>query len=380
MKFYPVAVVSSALAVLLAGCGDAGPAAVKPVDDGAADMARARTALAAGDMRAAATSFEAAAGKCATNLDARIQLAVARLALGDIPAAKAASAAALELRPESAEAKMVDGQVAYLEKDYKRALGDFDAVVAEKTLPAAMRSSALVSRAVVGIATGAFDDARISLLRAMRLDRRSAAAWYHLGVLSRNTYHIEEAALEQFEMAARFSDPRDARTKKISREILPALRQSIVAAAAARPGVAARRPADAAKLLAEGESALKKKAVKAAVRKFEQAFAADPLSYEAALRYAETLEKHDKTSAGVDKALAAYRSAIDQRPEKQSVYLAAGRLAYANKRWATAAQIMDRAVAHDPENRQSIDLLVAALQRAGKNRQASAWKAYRNEL
>ena len=43
-------------------------------------------------------------------------------------------------------------------------------------------------------------------------------------------------------------------------------------------------------------------------------------------------------------------------------------------------QIMDRAVAHDPEKRATLDLLTASLLKAGKAKQAEAWKAYRAEL
>ena len=111
-------------------------------------------------------------------------------------------------------------------------------------------------------------------------------------------------------------------------------------------------------------------AIAAALIAHGAAFAeeADPLVYEGAL------------ADGVDKALAAYRAAIDQRPGRQDYYLAAARLAYANKRWSTAVQIMDRAVAHDPEKRATLDLLIASLLKAGKAKQAEAWKAYRAEL
>ena len=107
---------------------------------------------------------------------------------------------------------------------------------------------------------------------------------------------------------------------------------------------------------------------------------ADPLSDAAALKVATLVALNDKTAAGVDKALQAYRTVIDQQPQKQANYLAAARLAYENKRWATAAAIMDRAIAHDPENRQTLDLLIASLQKAGKTKQAECWKAYRAEV
>ena len=41
---------------------------------------------------------------------------------------------------------------------------------------------------------------------------------------------------------------------------------------------------------------------------------------------------------------------------------------------------MDHAVAHDPENRTTLDLLIASLQKAGKGKLAEIWKAYRAEV
>lgn len=366
-------------ALLLAGCDDS-PKVKAPEDDGSAAVAKGMSALEARDVRGAAEAFEKAAQVCETNFNARLQLALVHIRQGEVAAAERAVKEALALCPDSAEARLASGQVAYLKKDYGRAIADFSAVAAERSLPDSLRSDALASRGVVEMAMDAGDAARISLLRAMRLNRRNAAAWYHLGVLLRDTYRFNEAALEQFEMAARFSDPREDRAKKISRELIPALRSALMAAAASKPGVAKRDPAASAKLLAEGEKLQQKKQIRMAIKKYEAAFAADPLSEAAAVKYAQLLALNDKTPAGVDKALAAYRAAIDQRPERQATYLAAARLAYANKRWITAVQIMDRAVAHDPENRQSLDLLIAALQCAGKAKVADAWKAYRAEV
>ena len=365
--------------LLVAGCGEAtGPAAAP--DDGAADVAKGKAALAVQDVRGAIKAFEAAARACETNFEARAQLALAHLSQGELAEAEVAVQAARALCPESAEARLIEGQVAYLKKDYARASAAFTAVAKETSLPAALRSDALAARGVAEFAQGACDAARLSLLRAMRLNRRNAAAWYHLGVLSRDTYRFNAAALEQFEMEARFSDPREARTKKLGHDVIPALRAALRAAAASKPGAATRDPGAAAKLLAEGERLQKKKMIRAAIKKFEAAYKADPFSDVAAVRYAGLLALNDKTPAGVDKALAAYRDAIDQRPERQANYLAAARLAYENKRWITAVQIMDRAVAHDPENRQSLDLLIASLLKAGRGKQAEAWKTYRAEM
>ena len=308
-----------------------------------------------------------------------LQRAIDSLASGEFDAADAAVKKAIELMPDSAEAMLVDGQVAYRKGEYARAKKSFNAVISEKSLPAALRAEALVSRAVTEIKQNEFDTARLTLFRALHLNRRNASVWYHLGMLSRNTYHFDEVAVEQFEMAARLSDPKDERTKKISQEIRAA-RAALTAAAAANPNAGKRDSSAAAKLLAEADTLRKKRMIRAAIKKYEAAFAADPFSYPAARETAYLLSLNDKTSDGVDKALRAYRAAIDLKPAGQDNYYEAAQLAYANKRWATAVSILDRAIAHDPENFKTLDLFIAALQKAGKGKQSEAWKSYRQEL
>ena len=308
-----------------------------------------------------------------------LQRAIDKLALGEVDAADAAIKKAVDLLPDSAEAMLVEGQVAYRKGDLARATKNFNAVASEKSLPAALRAEALVSRAVAEIKQNDCDTARLTLFRALRLNRRNAAVWYHLGLLSRNNYHFDEVAVEQFEMAARLSDPKDERTKKISQEIRAA-RAAVTAAAASNPDAGKRDAGAAATLLGEAEALRKKRMIRAAIRKYEAAFAADPFSYPAARETAYLISLNDKTPDGVDKALRAYRAAIDQRPAVQENYYAAAQLAYANKRWATTVSILDRAIAHDPENVKTLDLFIAALQKAGKNKQSEAWKAYRQEL
>ncbi len=382
-KTIPV-VALSVLACLLAGCGDGSkpapgaPAAAK--DDGSADVARGMTALAQQDATTAAAAFAAAAAKCPTNFEAQIQLAIVNTRLGETAAAVAAAARALEIRPDSAEARLVSGQAAYLKKDYLKALDDFSAVARETSLPASLRSEAWVGRGVVEFAKSQPDASRISFIRARRLNPRNAAAWYHLGMLSRDTYHYDAAAREQFEMASRLLDARDPRAKKITRDILPALRRSIAASTASKEGVASRDPAKAAKLISEGKALQAKKMITAAMKKYEAAFAADPLSGPAALAFATLKSVNVRVDGDVDKALAAYRAAIDANPAAQATYVAAAQLAYKHKKWSTAVAVLERAVAHDSDNVQTLDLLIAALRKAGKGAQAEGWQAYRAEL
>lgn len=386
MKRLLLCVSSVLVLMLLAGCGDktptqkpSSPAATR-VEDGSSEVAKGFEALAQDDPTAALAAFATAAAKCETNFEARLQLAIVKMRLGDVAGANAASAEALALCPESAEANLADGQAAYLQRDYKRALADFDKIAKEKSLPSALRSEAWAGRGVVELAQTQPDAARLSFLRAMRLNRRNAAAWYHLGVLYRDTYKFDAAAHEQFEMAGRLLNPKDERAKKISRDVLPALRKSLAASAAAKPGVAKRDPEAAAKLLKEGQSMQSRKMITKALGKFEAAWAADPLSGSAALAFAQLKVRNIKNAGDVDKVLKAYRAAIDQNPTAQAVYLEVAQLAYKNERWSTTAAIMNRAAAHDPENHRTLDLLIAALRKSGKAKLAEAWQAYRGEL
>ncbi len=366
-----------ALTLSFAGCSetkkDLEAESVKDTEKGLA-------ALAISDYKKAEEFFRAATVNCATNFDARINLAVSLLQLGEMDAANTAITNAISLNPESVEARLLEGQIAYQMRNYTRASKNFIAIAKEKSLDKTFRSTALSSLAIVQLAQNEFIPARISLFRAIRFNPKNAAAWYHLGIMSRDTYKLPDAALEQFEMASRLSDPKDERTIKIIREIIPSLRNAIVRNAAQIPGAAGRKPEEAAKLLAEGEAAKKKKHFKTALKKFEAAYKADPMSFEAAIAYAKSLETQDKSAAGIDKVIAAYRAAIDQKPFSQATYIDAGKYAYSNKRYLTTTEIMNRALAHVYNNKQILDLLIASLQKAGRQKDAKIWKEYRSEL
>lgn len=384
MKISQAAICSALLAAFVAGCGgDAGSSA--DVDDGAEDFAQAQVALANGETKIAARGFAEAARKCETNFEARLQLALANIKLGEVDGAVSAAAAARALRPDSAEALLVAGQAAYLKRDYDAAVDDFNAVVKDAQLLAALRSAALAARAVVEIGRQDVDAARITLFTAKRLDPRNAAAWYHLGCLSRDVYRFTEAALEQFEVAVRLMDARDERAERLSRTIIPALREQRQQEAAARPGAQSRNPGEAARLIAEGQKLQGRRRMRDAIAKYAAALKADPLSDVAALAYAELQKANlpkDRAAAAplVEKVLAAYRVVIDENPSVQKHYLAAARLAYDHQLWMQAAAIMDRAISHDAENKQTLDLLVASLLKAGKTKQAGMWRDYRQNL
>ena len=379
-------VLAFAALALAAGC-------TGEIDDGARELESGRAALAAHDLKAASAAFAESARKNATNFEARISLALVGLELGEPRMADTAAREAVAIDPSSAEARLVEGQTAYLVKDYLRAKTAFSIVADARDLPAPMRSQALASRAVAELAADETDAARLSLLRALRLDFRNAAAWYHLGVLSRGTYHFLAAAKDQFDMACRL-DPNSPRTGELKRTVIPALQESLDRAAADKPGASKRDPGQAAKFIAEGVAAQKKNDLKTAAARFEKAYAADPLSWEAAWYHAQTLpaaeaakKANDKTklpvATVVARTLDAYRAAKDAKPASRDTCIAAARFALQNRRPAVACDFLSHALAHFPDSKPVLDLYVEALGKLGTvdgNRRAKMYRAYRQEL
>lgn len=366
MRNYMLAVLMSAL---VAGCGP---------DDGSADFEKAEAAYAARDLHAAVISYSAASAKNPTNLTARIKLALANVDLGEIAAARKAVDSALTVAPDSAEARLLDGHVAYLEKDYARAKNAFADLLAAKQLPKEIRSKAFTAQAVLELTANLSDRARISLWRAVRADRRNAAAWYHLAYLSRDTYRFEDAALEQFQMASRLmTDP--VRVKTVTQDIIPTVRESIRARVAGKPGASTRDPGAAAKLVSEGEGLAKKSPGKAA-EKFAAAYAKDPLSYAAAWNFAKSRVDSAKSDKDVLKVIDAFQDAIDQRPNSQLTYRTAARFALSRRRPIRAEKFLSQALAHDPEDKTTLDLYVQTLRRLGRTADAKLYAAYFKEL
>jgi len=363
------------LAAILSGCGGA-------PDDGSADLAKGKVAYAQRDLKAAVKHLGASVRACSTNFDAQITLALASLALGDVETADRAVTAARELSPGSAEALLVDAEVGWMAKDFKRAKDGYSAVAGAKQLPAEMRSEAYSSRAVVELAENEFDRARISLWRALHVNMRNAAAWYHLGVLSRDTWKFDDAAHQQFLMAAQNmkSPSSEERLRDVMRNVIPALRDATARAAASRPGVTDRKPGEAAKLITEGDALVAKKQTTKALKKYADAYAKDCMSFPAAFKYAKLLAATEKTAAGVDKTLGVFAAALAAKPHSQDAGLAAARYAINNKRWATAAKTLNCSLAYYPESKQMLRLYVDALKNTGDAKTAALYQEWLKSL
>ena len=311
------------------------------------------------------------------DFDTLMRTAVAGVAQKDAAAATASATKALELQPESAEAHLLAGQAACLRQDYDEARAQFSSVVKVKTLPNVLRAKAYVGLGTVDYVQHEADQARISFLQARRLDNSNEAAWYYLGMIYRDIFHFEEAAQEHFQMFVGLSAKSDnPRTKKVKEDILPELYSNAAARAKARTGNAGK----AAALIQEAQAQRDKNRLTEAVKKYAEARKADPQSDVAALGYAQLVTSTDKTAEGARKAIQAYHDVIALKPGGLDYYLKAAQLARAFDFKIQAVEIMNRAIAHHPQNPKVLDQLIAALLKTGNDKLAKAWGEYRRDL
>jgi tetratricopeptide (TPR) repeat protein len=325
-QFFQYGISSVVLSLLLIGCAK---------DDGSTDFEKGNIALKEGRLEEAANLFQSAAAKNPTNFTTRLTLAIANLNLGEIDKAEKAITSALSLDPDSAEAFLVEGQIAYERKEYRRALSNFGAISSESSLPKAIRSNALVSRGIVNYITSSFDASRVDILKAMALDARNAAAWYQFGVLSRDSRYFE-AALIQFNMASRCLPKGDSRIERIERKILPDLRKRMEADAKSFIGKVSKTPLEDANKIA------------ASVKK----------------------------ASDVDKALAAYRLAMAAKPFSQKVYNDAVAFAKSKGRWAIVVEFLQRSIMHQPGDKRTVAAMIEALPKVGRKKEVAMWKEY----
>ena len=317
-----------------------------------------------------------------TDFDSLMKKGANSLAQRETGTAIEVTTKALELRPESAEAHLLAAQAAYRGEDFKRAYEYFSAVAKEASLPPVLRAKAYAGLGLVDYAQGQdhYDIARIEFHHAILLDPRNEMAFYHLGKLYDEIYHFPVAARDQyrmFECLSERSHPGNSRAKRVKETIVPRLNRDLAKQRAAGGGNATQ----AAPLVQEARLLREKKQTTAAKKKYEEARKIDPQSYDAALGYAELVKETEKTADGAEKAIKAYMRAAFLKPGLPENYLEAARLAREYERCKIqAAEIMNCAVAHHPQNRKILDLLIASLQNVGSEKQAKGWGEYRETL
>ena len=360
------------LAVFIAGCNGG---------DSSAQLAESRAAYARRDLRTAEKQAVKAVKCNPRNVDALVQLARVDIDLGRIPDARKTIAKALELEPDASDVVLTAAEAAYHGRDYAFAMLQYRRLAEDAAQTPEVRSQAYAGIGVVQMSVQEFDIARIALFRAIRLNRRNPAAWYHLGLLYRDGFdRYYEASREAFNFYVRLEQTADIHMQKVQRSYIPDLNETINRKAASRPGVADRNSEKAAALIAEAEGLQKKGQLTKARKKYEDALAADPLSHKAALGLAVIIPKVEKTPAGAKKQLDAYRTACALQPTSTSTLMTTANLAFRLGFHAVAQDYYSRALATDPTDLAALDGIVKSCRKVGKGNIADAYQAYRDEL
>ena len=349
--------------------------------DGSKEFREGKEAYELRDLKRAEKLFERSVVLAPQDADRLLYLARTELELGELAKAQAAISRAAENSDGEADVALLEAQIAWHAKDYAAASGGFADIANDAKLEASVRAQGWAGLGVVEMTCDNHHLARIAFLRAIRLDRRNASAWYHLGLLYRDGFGYLESALEQFEIFSRLEEEASPRVQKAQRTVIPALKESISRAATERPGASTRNSAACAAAIAKAEEAMKKGRFKDAREAYAQALKSDPLSYPAALGLAKAWERTDATKAGQEKAFGAYKTACMLRPSAVSTFLAAGSLAAKLGLSLQAIEIYSRAVAANPTSLDAIDGLIRALRKSGgKAKVADAYQSYRESL
>ena len=363
---------SAVLAAAILGCGPR---------DGSKEFREGKEAYELRDLKRAEKFFERSVVLAPQDADRLLYLARTELELGELAKAQAAISRAAENSDGEADVALLEAQIAWHAKDYAAASGGFADIANDAKLEASVRAQGWAGLGVVEMTCDNHHLARVAFLRALRLDRRNAAAWYHLGLLYRDGFGYLEAALEQFEIFVRLEEEASPRVQKVQRTIIPALKEQIARAATELPGAASRNSSACATSISAAEAAVKKGNFKSAREAYQQALAADPLSYPAALGLAKAWERTDTTKQGQNKAFEAYKTACALRPGAVSTFLTTGALALKLGLALQAVEIYSRAIAASPNSVDAIDGLIRALRKTGgKAKVAEAYQTYRDSL
>lgn len=301
--------------------------------------------------------------------------AAQEFALAKGPEALSLVREARNLKPESAELALFEGEAMYLAGEEDSAIERFAQIAGDTKLAAALRSQAYTDRAVAnmerpGPEQPADMPQRVDLavwqdlVRAVLLDIKNSRAWYHLGKCAQAS-RFNEAALNYYVLAkghnADSTRPLDERHVAKIEALLPELGKTIAAARAkttkddrdksnaalekARnllseakraPATAPRRVRGARSVETAGEKRAQAK------KQFLAAIEANPSNGVALLEYADLLASEKKA----DEALQYYRRAVKAAPSKIATYHKAAGFALDSGKAMQAEPFLYAALAH----------------------------------
>lgn len=361
-----------AVALMVGGCGS---------DDGAASFEDGKVAYDEGNFGKAAELFEDSLKQMPDNVDALVYLALAKTALDDYRAADEVLARAGVLAGDDIDVRLLSAQLAWRLEDYGRARAGYRAIANDTKLDSATRARGWTGLGIVEMSEDKAQLARVAFLQAILLDHRNASACYHLAMLYRNCMPYPAAALNQFDIYVHIDEMASPRVQRVQRQVIPELKKQISIAATSQPNVANRNSTDCSAAMSRAEAAWKKKEYKTALKSYEAALKADPLSYPAALALAKAWLKADTTRAGQQKAFESYLTACKLKPSAISTLLTTGRLATQLGRRGQAVEVYSLAVAMSPKSIEAVDGFIRSLRNAGHSSDvAQAYQAYRDAL
>ena len=308
--------------------------------------------------------FSKAAERIPNSPELYYHLGLAHLEHGNLDPALEALQAALELRPAEGEANILGamGQVAYHQKAYTNAVAALERAL-EVSQDDATTVRVLTTLGAVEVCRKNPDLACLHYLRALKLDRKYAPAYYNLAVLYQDQYNLYEEALDQLEMFVRMVEKKD-RKRDMAENRIKRLSQKI-----GTPANVSRNSTRAASLLQDGVNAYVAKQFPKAIKAYKDALVADPQTFSAALGLGEVYVKQGMRA----EALEAFKRAADINPTHQYSYHQAADLALQLKQPADASKILIKAIARSPYNAASMRLMAQACHAQARIPEARAY-------
>jgi len=370
MNFSPLSAASVLLAAfVLVGCGP---------KDGLKELEQGKSAYEVRDLKKAERLFEKSLACRPNDVDLLLRLTQVKLDLGEMKEADELVKRAADIASGDYDVMLLTAQIAWHLKDYAKASQVFSAVADNTSLAVETRAQGYAGLGIVEMTRNNVHLARVAFLKALRLDRRCASAWYHLAILYRDGFGYQESALECMEIFVRLEAAASPRVQKVQRVHIPALKESIARALANRPGAARRDSSACSTAISKAEAAWKKGDFKKSRQHYQEAVAADALSYPATEGLARAWLKTDSTKVGQSKALEYYRKACVLRPSAISTFLTTASLAVSLGYHAQAVEIYSRAVAANPASLEALDGLIRAFRKTGnQTKVADAYQGYR---
>ena len=296
--------------LFLTGCGSRNTAV---------NVERGVIRLEAGDYAAAARAFSRATRQIQDSAPLFYNLGTAYFQMNRYDAAVSACEAALRIDADFTDASELLAQIYIRQQNFEGAIRQLRPLlrqIANEARPRILNTLALAERGA-----GSPDLACLHLNQAMGLNPRYEPTYYNLGELLFTAFQLYPEAIDQFEMYVRRAPAEEPHVAK-AHELLRKLKAS---GATAREAAAAdrqppRNAAQALRLIAEGDTLYKGRQWTRAESAYTQALAADPTSYEAAIRLGSA-----RTAAGnATEAIKAYQRAGEIAPTRfEPVYLQA---------------------------------------------------------